>query len=753
VDVNYSTSPVDETLTGLGLRIHWDSTKLNFVNLTNVLPTNLIATGSPQPDTDNFDGDLSTDMFVNVAWADISAMWPGAGTTPVRLYTANFTSAADFEVSTNVNFSASSTASGWTLDPESATINPELPPEPCTLTVMKAGSCGGTVTDTGIDCGTDCEQEYVCETVVNLMQTADPGCIFAGWGGQCSADGMVTMDTDKECTATFDEACTLKVIKAGTGTGTVTDTGIDCGTDCEQIYACGTKVDLTQMADSGSEFVGFTGADSDCSDGQVNVDADKECTAIFDLKPTLTVKIAGAGSGKVTDTDINCEPNCSANFPKDSVVNLTAAADPVSSDFAGWSGDCSNGSVTTQVTMDADKECTATFNLKDKFSLNVSIAGTGTGKVADTAIACEPDCSASFFEDTVVKLTAMADPDSDFAGWSGDCPNGSATTQVTMDANKSCTAAFDLITFVLQVGTAGNGSGTVMSSPGDIDCGDTCSGTFPIGTDVDLTATADDGSVFKEWTGDCDADGMVTMDAAKNCTAVFNIAAPDHFLCYNIKPKRKFSSLEVSLSDQFEKKEYRVKKSHRLCNPADKNGEGIQDPESHLVAYKIKRVKGESKSEKRTDVRVENQFGVISVETKQPDRLLVPTAKSLDGDAKSLDGSSSLDHYKCYKIKLSSGQSFPNDLQASVVDQFDQETLYDIKKPQRLCNPVDKNGEGINNDNDENHLLCYKIGRASGEPKHEKVEGIRTTNQFGSGEVTAKKAKELCVPSIKTISD
>lgn len=548
------------------------------------------------------------------------------------------------------------------------------------------------------------------------------------------------------------EMCTLTVMKNGTGSGTVTDTGIDCGTDCEQTYVCGTVVTLMQMADPDSEFAGFTG-DSDCADGQVTVDANKECTATFDLKPTLTVNIAGTGTGKVTDTDIDCEPNCSASFATDSVVTLTAVSDPVSSTFGGWSGDCSNGSFTTQVTMDANKECTATFNLKPEFSLNVTIAGTGTGKVTDTGIDCEPTCSADFFEGTVVSLMETADTGSEFAGWSGDpdCSDG----QVTMDGPKNCVATFDLKTFNLEVATSGDGSGVVTSSPGDIDCGDNCSGTFDFGTVVDLTATPDKGSVFEEWTGDEDCmDGQLTMDVAKNCTAVFNVAPPDHFLCYKTQPRSIKVGNEVSLKDQFETKDYMIKKSIGICNPADKDGEGIQDPDGHLQMYKIKRAKGESKSAKQTNITVENQFGIISVDTKKADRLLVPTAKSLDGFPEPLDDSSRLDHYKCYKVKLSSGQRFSNDLQATVVDEFDQETLYNIKKPERLCNPVDKNGEGIKNR--ENHLLCYKIKRVRGEPRNEKVEGIRVTNQFGSATLRTRGpsgVKELCVPSIKTITE
>ena len=71
----------------------------------------------------------------------------------------------------------------------------------------------------------------------------------------------------------------------------------------------------------------------------------------------------------------------------------------------------------------------------------------------------------------------------------------------------------------------------------------------------------------------------------------------------------------------------------------------------------------------------------------------------------------------------------------------------DVKKPKWLCNPVDKNGEGIANPDD--HLLCYKVKPAKGEPKFDKVKAIHINNQFGPLQLDAKREKELCVPSVK----
>jgi hypothetical protein len=120
-DVIYTTDPLDETLPGLGLRLHFDSTKVQFDGLTNVLQTNLFLSESTSDDTENFDADPATDMFVSVAWTDIGGSWPGVGNLPATLYTANFT-ALVVGTATTMNFSDSDTAGGFVLDATSAEV-------------------------------------------------------------------------------------------------------------------------------------------------------------------------------------------------------------------------------------------------------------------------------------------------------------------------------------------------------------------------------------------------------------------------------------------------------------------------------------------------------------------------------------------------------------------------------------------------------------------------------------------------------
>ncbi len=228
----------------------------------------------------------------------------------------------------------------------------------------------------------------------------------------------------------------------------------------------------------------------------------------------------------------------------------------------------------------------------------------------------------------------------------------------------------------------------------------------------------------------------------------------DHYLSYKVK-STEFEKLEVTLTDQFESDVlFEVKKPKEIYNPADKNGEGIIDPDTHLVAYEIKRAKTkprQPKHVKRTNIEVVNQFGTIFVDTKKPDRLLVPSLNDLDIPIPDIDVPDKfpVDHFKCYKVKVSEGSEFPEGIKVEVVDQFNQPKQFDVKKPNRLCNPVDKNDEDIINP--EAYLMCYEVKPAEGEPKHIKVDGINTNNQFGPLQLDTKKEAELCVLSTKTL--
>ncbi|MBJ6608791.1 MAG: hypothetical protein JG718_00350 [Candidatus Thiothrix moscowensis] len=104
------TSPQTNTLTGLGLRIHFDADALQWQGVSGTYAYGLQPVGVVTADTENFDADPNTDSYVVVAWVDLAARWPGTGETPLNLLTATFQPKTGFVGTTQIRTSASATA-------------------------------------------------------------------------------------------------------------------------------------------------------------------------------------------------------------------------------------------------------------------------------------------------------------------------------------------------------------------------------------------------------------------------------------------------------------------------------------------------------------------------------------------------------------------------------------------------------------------------------------------------------------------
>ncbi|MES0336446.1 MAG: DUF1566 domain-containing protein [Candidatus Magnetobacterium sp. LHC-1] len=87
-------------------------------------------------------------------------------------------------------------------------------------------------------------------------------------------------------------------------------------------------------------------------------------------------------------------------------------------------------------------------DLADLADLTISKSGTGSGSVtsADGKLGCGSSCTAAYTPSsaTSVTLTAKADSDSTFTGWSGDCTGTDSTCTVSMSASRNVAATFDL---------------------------------------------------------------------------------------------------------------------------------------------------------------------------------------------------------------------------------------------------------------------------------------------------------------------
>ena len=117
LDISYDVSSNDNNLTGLGLRVHYDSSKLSFVEVSDLIAKdNIITATNSESDTEDFDNNPNTDQFLSFAWVSISGDWPNVA-LPANLVSIDFVVANDIAQQsteyTTIGFSSASNAQGF----------------------------------------------------------------------------------------------------------------------------------------------------------------------------------------------------------------------------------------------------------------------------------------------------------------------------------------------------------------------------------------------------------------------------------------------------------------------------------------------------------------------------------------------------------------------------------------------------------------------------------------------------------------
>lgn len=111
-----------------------------------------------------------------------------------------------------------------------------------------------------------------------------------------------------------------------------------------------------------------------------------------------------------------------------------------------------------------------------------------------------------------------------FAAWDGSTDSNLATVSVAV-ATKTTAVRVSVI-------KSGSGSGVVTSSPAAINCGVTCTSSFPAGQSLTLTAQPDPDSRFSGWSGACAGTGPCTLTPSSDTTvtALFTYAPTKYTL-------------------------------------------------------------------------------------------------------------------------------------------------------------------------------------------------------------------------------
>lgn len=350
--------------------------------------------------------------------------------------------------------------------------------------------------------------------------------------------------------------------------------------------------------------------------------------------------------------------------------------------------------------------------------------------------------------------------------------------------NKPCFAFVD--ENACAIGGGGSAAGTIVEDnchwfPEEGRCG--CSPPL-----VDVPQCILDGTVALYAPFDCQCPYLTREEwIAQGARGACAPPALDHFTFYKTKTTKGAARFvrfgPVVLSDAFQTDApYEVTKPAKLGLPADKNGEGVNDADTHREEYFVKPVKGGPVFAPRA-VHVVNQCDDVVVDVVKPVSLLVPTAKSLSEPVVAPGPlHHNLEHFLCYQATAQA--KLPTGTQVDVADQF-QTRRYDLLKITKVCNAVDKAGTpallagpqkgaakpispAVRTTPDQ-HLVCYQIKVATksiaqtgcgatnpddkgttivpAQPKHTPVAGLHLANQFGTERLDTVKEAELCIPS------
>ena len=209
------------------------------------------------------------------------------------------------------------------------------------------------------------------------------------------------------------------------------------------------------------------------------------------ITPRYTLTASAGEGGSVSPT--------TGSFNSGTQVSVTATANS-GYQFTTWSNGSTANPVT--VTLNSNTSITANFALIPVYTISVSTEEGGS--VSSNG--------GEYQEGTQVTLTATPDEGFEFSGWSDGSTE--ATRVITASEDLTLTASFTelIISYTLTV-TSGEG-GSVSSEGGE----------YNEGTEVTLTATADDGYRFTVWSdGSTEESITITLSEDTSIEAIFEM--------------------------------------------------------------------------------------------------------------------------------------------------------------------------------------------------------------------------------------
>jgi len=197
------------------------------------------------------------------------------------------------------------------------------------------------------------------------------------------------------------------------------------------VYRTGATATLTAMPAPGFQFTGWSGdLAGSINPATLTINANKSVTASFTaLPPPRALTVNTVGSGSVAS-------NPAHEFYDDGTTVILTATPAAGFQFTGWSGDLGDATNPATLTMNADKNVTATFTVLPPVQHTLTVNTVGSGSVS-----LNPP-GGIYNEGMAVVLIPQSGTGFQFSGWSGDLTGAQNPATITMSANKTVSATF-----------------------------------------------------------------------------------------------------------------------------------------------------------------------------------------------------------------------------------------------------------------------------------------------------------------------